>query len=66
MMTMAVLPLLDRVGNALVAFRFADESEREIVDDRILLPLSLIVVTLADTVWCLTASACSGNFPWNA
>lgn len=47
---MAALPLRDRVGNALVGFRFADESELEIVDDRIPMPLSLIVVTLADTV----------------
>jgi 8-oxo-dGTP diphosphatase len=50
MVTMAALPLRDRVGNTLVDFRFADESELEIVDDRIPMPLSLIVVMLADTV----------------
>jgi 8-oxo-dGTP diphosphatase len=50
MVTMAALPLCDHVGNTLVDFRFADESGLEIVDDRIPMPLSLIVVTLADTV----------------
>ncbi len=35
MVTMAALPLRDSVGNALAGFRFADESELEIVDDRI-------------------------------
>jgi 8-oxo-dGTP pyrophosphatase MutT (NUDIX family) len=33
-----------------VDFRYADESELEILDDRIPMPLSLIVVTLTDTV----------------
>jgi 8-oxo-dGTP diphosphatase len=44
------LPLCDFVGNALVDFRYADESELEILDDRTRMPLSLIVVTLTDTV----------------
>ena len=50
MVTMAALVLGDSVGNALVDFRYADESELEILDDRIPMPLSLIVVTLTDTV----------------
>lgn len=47
---MAVLPLRDRVGNALVDFRFATEAELVARADWIPMPLSLIVVTLADTV----------------
>jgi hypothetical protein len=48
MVTMVAVPLRDRVGNALVGFRFADESELEIADDRIPMPLSLIVVALTE------------------
>jgi hypothetical protein len=50
MVTMAALPLRDSVGNALVDFRYADESKLEILEDRIPMSLSLIVVTLTDTV----------------
>lgn len=44
---MVALPLHDGVGNALVSFRFAAESELAVLDDRIPMPSSLIVVTLA-------------------
>lgn len=47
---MVALPLHDGVGNALVDFRFAVESELAVLDDRIPMPLSLIVVTLAGRV----------------
>ncbi|MGH3710056.1 MAG: hypothetical protein ACRDRU_21655 [Pseudonocardiaceae bacterium] len=61
---MAALPLRDHVGNTLVDFRFADESKLEIVDNRITMPLLLIVVTLADTVLMVpNGSADSGSFP---
>ncbi|MGH3799099.1 MAG: NUDIX hydrolase [Pseudonocardiaceae bacterium] len=44
---MVALPLHDGAGNALVGFRFAAESELAALDDRIPMPASLIVVTLA-------------------
>jgi 8-oxo-dGTP diphosphatase len=47
---MVRLPLYDSVGNALVGFRFAAESELAVLDDRIPMPLSLIVVTFAGRV----------------
>jgi 8-oxo-dGTP diphosphatase len=48
--SMATLPLHDRAGNALVDFRFAAESELEVLGGRIPMPLSLIVVTFAGSV----------------
>jgi 8-oxo-dGTP diphosphatase len=47
---MAMLPLRDRVGTAVVDVRFATEAELVTRADWIPLPLSLIVVTRADTV----------------
>lgn len=47
---MVTLPLHDGVGNALVDFRFAAESDLAVLDDRIPMPASLIVVTLAGRV----------------
>ncbi len=47
---MVGLPLHDGVGNALVGFRFAAESELAVLDDRIPMPASLIVVTFAGRV----------------
>ncbi len=44
---MVALPLHDGAGNVLVDFRFAAESELAALDDRIPMPPSLIVVTLA-------------------
>ncbi|MBB5156781.1 NUDIX hydrolase [Saccharopolyspora phatthalungensis] len=46
---MAELPLRDRVGNVLVDIRFTAESELASFDDRSM-PLSLVVVGLADAV----------------
>ncbi len=47
---MVALPLHDGAGNALVGFRFAAESELAVLDDRISMPLSLVVVTFAGRV----------------
>jgi 8-oxo-dGTP diphosphatase len=47
---MVELPLHDAAGNALVDFRFAAESELAVLDDRIPMPMSLIVVTFAGRV----------------
>ncbi|MGH3977990.1 MAG: NUDIX hydrolase [Pseudonocardiaceae bacterium] len=48
--SLAVLPLHDGAGNALVDFRFVAESELGVLDDRVPMPLSLIVVALAGRV----------------
>jgi 8-oxo-dGTP pyrophosphatase MutT (NUDIX family) len=47
---MTGLLLHDDAGNALVGFRFAAEAELAVLDDRIALVLSLIVVTLAGRI----------------
>jgi 8-oxo-dGTP diphosphatase len=47
---MVGLPLHDGVGNALVGFRFAVESELAVLGDRVPMPVSLIVVTFAGRV----------------
>ena len=45
---MVELPLHDPLGNALVGFRFAAESELAVLNDGIPMAFSLVVVTLAD------------------
>ena len=47
---MVGLPLHDGAGNALVGFRFAAEPELAVLDDRVPMPASLIVVTFAGRV----------------
>jgi 8-oxo-dGTP diphosphatase len=47
---MTVLPLSDRFGNQLVSIRFPAEAGREVVEDPVVTPLSLIAVRWADKV----------------
>lgn len=50
MVVVTALPLRDGAGNVLVDFRFAAESDLGMLEGRLPMPLSLIVVRLGDTV----------------